>query len=142
MVKVTVEIPNELGRQIERIVRDGWFPDQESIIRAALQQFVEGKSFLGDSPRMLHRFAADSLNESKPEVALKFLDRAISLNAADKLHDLNFYRTLVELRVQVLLVLRREDEAVATLEEARELLPNNPTIARWLERLNRKRAEG
>jgi Arc/MetJ-type ribon-helix-helix transcriptional regulator len=142
MVKVMVEIPNELGRQIERIVRDGWFPDQESIIRESLQQFVEAKSFLGDSPRMLHRFAADSLNESKPDVALKFLDRAISLNAADKLHDLNFYQTLVELRVQVLLVLGREDEAVATLEEARELLPNNPTIARWLERLNRKRAAG
>ena len=142
MAKVTVEIPNELGRQIERIVRDGWFPDQESIIRESLQQFVEAKSFLGDSPRMLHRFAADSLNESKPEVALKFLDRALSLNAADKLHDLTFYQTLIELRVQVLLVLGREDEAVTTLEQARELLPNNPTIARWLERLNRKRAGG
>jgi tetratricopeptide (TPR) repeat protein len=91
---------------------------------------------------MLHRFAADALNESKPELALKFLDRAISLNAADKLHDLNFYQTLIELRVQVLLVLAREDEAVTTLEEARELLPNNPAIARWLERLNRRRGGG
>jgi len=142
MARVTVEIPSELARQIERIVRDGWFPDQESIIRESLQQFVEAKSFLGDSPRMLHRFAADSLNESKPDVALKFLDRAISLNAADKLHDLNFYQTLMELRVQVLLVLGREEEAVTTLEDARELLPNNPTIARWLERLNRKRGGG
>ena len=142
MARVTVEIPSELARQIERIVRDGWFPDQESIIRESLQQFVEAKSFLGDSPRMLHRFAADSLNESKPDVALKFLDRAISLNAADKLHDLNFYQSLMELRVQVLLVLGREEEAVTTLEDARELLPNNPTIARWLERLNRRRGGG
>jgi len=30
------------------------------------------------------------------------------------------------------------DEAVAALESARDRMPNNPTIARWLERLNRK----
>ena len=63
MTKVSADIPAELNRQIERIVRDGWFPDQETVVREALVQFVDAKSFLGDSPRMLHRFAADALNE-------------------------------------------------------------------------------
>ena len=36
MPKLTAEIPNELSRQIDRIIRDGWFPDQESVIREAL----------------------------------------------------------------------------------------------------------
>src|SRR5205823_11970896 len=31
MTKVSADIPNELNRQIERIVRDGWFPDQETV---------------------------------------------------------------------------------------------------------------
>lgn len=79
MVKISAEVPPELSRSIDRIIRDGWFPDQETIVREALEQFVDAKSFLGDSPRMLHRFAADALNESKPEVALKFANRAMSL---------------------------------------------------------------
>ena len=37
---------------MDRIIRDGWFPDQESVVREALSQFVDAKSFLGDSPRM------------------------------------------------------------------------------------------
>ncbi|PYQ56260.1 MAG: hypothetical protein DMF58_21145 [Acidobacteria bacterium] len=65
MTKVTTEIPNDLNKQIERIVRDGWFPDPETVVREAILQFVDAKSFLGDSPRMLHRFAADALNDSK-----------------------------------------------------------------------------
>ena len=138
MPKVATEIPNELARQIERIIRDGWFPDQETVIREALFQFIDAKSFLGDSPRMLHRFAADALNESKPDVALKFVDRALSLSANQKVTDFVLYQALVELRVQVLLVLGRDRDALIALEEAREQLPNNPSIAKWIEKLGRR----
>lgn len=137
MVKVAAEIPSDLARQIDRIIRDGWFPDQEAIVREALNHFVDAKSFLGDSPRMLHRFAADALNDSKPDTALKFVDRALSLLTAQQMTDFALYQALIELRVQVLLVLDRTRDAVATLEEAKEQLPNNPTIARWLEKLTR-----
>src|SRR5713226_2387437 len=119
-MKVAAEIPPDLSRQIERIIRDGWFPDQETVVREALLQFVDAKSFLGDSPRMLHRFAADALNDSKPETALKFVDRAFSLTSNQKMTDFALYQNLIELRVQVLLVLDRQAEAVATLEEAKE----------------------
>src|SRR5881398_1432239 len=140
MPKVAADISNELARQIDRMIRDGWFPDQETVLREALHQFVDAKSFLGDSPRMLHRFAADALNDSKPEVALKFVNRALSLMGNQKVTDFTLYQALVELRVQVLLVLGREIDAMAALEEAREMLPNNPAIAKWIERLNRGRA--
>lgn len=139
MVKVTAEIAPDLQRQIERIIRDGWFPDQETVVREALNQFVDAKSFLGDSPRMLHRFAADALNDSKPETALKFVDRALLLMSSQKVTDFTLYQSLVELRVQVLLVLDRPQDAIAALEEAREVLPNNPTIAKWIDRLEKQR---
>jgi Arc/MetJ-type ribon-helix-helix transcriptional regulator len=135
MVKVAVDIPTELARQIDRIIRDGWFPDQDTIVREALSNFVDSKSFLGDSPRMLHRFAADALNDSKPETALKFVNRGLSLMVGQQVTDFALYQSLVELRVQVLLVLDRQADAVATLEEAQEALPNNPNIAKWLEKL-------
>ena len=141
-MKVSTEIPNDLARQIDRIIRDGWFPDQEAVVREALHQFVDAKSFLGDSPRMLHRFAADALNDSKPDVALKFVNRAMSLMSNEKLTDFNLYQSLVELRVQVLLVLGRDADALSSLEEAREHMPNNPTIAKWIEKLSKNRAEG
>jgi Arc/MetJ-type ribon-helix-helix transcriptional regulator len=136
MVKVAAEIPTELARQIDRIIRDGWFPDQETLVREALNQFVDAKSFLGDSPRMLHRFAADAL-DSKPDVALKFVNRALSLMSGQQVTDFALYQALVELRVQILLVLDRQADAVAMLEEAKERLPNNPSIAKWLEKLKR-----
>jgi Arc/MetJ-type ribon-helix-helix transcriptional regulator len=139
-MRITAEIPGDLSRQIDRIIRDGWFPDQETVIHEALQQFVDAKSFLGDSPRMLHRFAADALNDSKPEVALKFVNRAVSLMANQRVTDFTLYQSLVELRVQILMVLDREADAMAALVEAREMLPNNPAIARWIERLNRGKA--
>ena len=142
MPKLTAEIPNELSRQIDRIIRDGWFPDQESVIREALLQFVDAKSFLGDSPRMLHRFAADALNDSKPEVALKFVTRALSLLANSNMTDFTLYQSLVELRVQTLMVLGRENDALAGLEEAQQKLPNNPTIAKWIEKLNKIKPRG
>ncbi|MDP9360567.1 MAG: hypothetical protein M3P29_03855 [Acidobacteriota bacterium] len=138
MPNVTAEIPNELSRQIDRMIRDGWFPDQEAIVREALAQFVDVKSFLGDSPRMLHRFAADALNDSKPEVALKFVARALSFLPTKDVTDFTLYQNLVELRVQILLVLDRTSDALASMEEARETLPNNPTIAKWIERLKKK----
>ena len=140
-MKVSADIPSDLSRQIERIIRDGWFPDQETVVREALLQFVDAKTFLGDSPRMLHRFAADALNDSKPETALKFVDRALSLMLSQKITDFSLYQNLVELRVQILLVFGREADALASLEEARENLPNNPNIARWIERLNKQRSQ-
>jgi len=142
MPKVTADIPNELSRQIDRIIRDGWFPDEESVLREALLQFVDAKSFLGDSPRMLHRFAADALNDSKPEVALKFANRALSLLSNQDRTDFTLYQALVELRVQILLVVGRDADALTSLEEAREKLPNNPTIAKWIERLRKNRPRG
>lgn len=142
MPKLTTEIPNELSRQIDRIIRDGWFPDQEAVVREALSQFVDAKSFLGDSPRMLHRFAADALNDSKPEVALKFVSRALSLMASQDITDFALYQALIELRLQVLLVLGRDDDALASAEEAREKLPNNPAIARWIEKLKKNKPRG
>lgn len=139
VTKLTAEIPNELSRQIDRIIRDGWFPDQETVVREALMQFVDAKSFLGDSPRMLHRFAADALNDSKPEVALKFVSRAVSLLASQDTTDFALYQAIVELRVQILMVLGRDDDALVSLEEAREKLPNNPTVAKWIEKLRKNR---
>lgn len=142
MPKLTAEIPSDLSRQIDRIIRDGWFPDQESVIREALLHFVDAKSFLGDSPRMLHRFAADALNDSKPEVALKFVSRGLSLLSNQDTTDFALYQALVELKVQVLLVMGRDDDALSALEEAREKLPNNPTVAKWIERLRKNRPRG
>lgn len=142
MPKVTAEIPNELSRQIDRIIRDGWFPDEETVLREALAYFVDAKSFLGDSPRMLHRFAADALNDSKPDVALKFVNRAVSLLAGRDNTDFTLYQALIELRVQILLVLGRENDALSSLQEARDVLPNNPSILKWIEKLNRARPRG
>ena len=141
-MKMTAEIPAELSRSIDRIIRDGWFPDQETVVREALQHFVDAKSFLGDSPRMLHRFAADALNESKPDVALKFVNRALSLMADQRVTDFTLYQSLVELRVQILLVLGRDSDALTTLEEAREKMPNNPTIAKWIEKVRKNQPKG
>ena len=141
-MKVQAEIPNELARQIDRIIRDGWYADEEAVVREALVQFVDAKSFLGDSPRMLHRFAADALNDSKPDVALKFVDRALSLLNGQQMTDFHLYQSLVELRVQILLVLGHDSDALTTLEEAREKLPNNPTIAKWIEKVRKNQPKG
>jgi Arc/MetJ-type ribon-helix-helix transcriptional regulator len=142
MMRVSAEIPNDVARQIDRIIRDGWFADEETVVREALLQFVDAKSFLGDSPRMLHRFAADALNDSKPDVALKFVDRALSLLSAQQMIDFTLYQSLVELRVQILLVLGRDSDALTTLEEAREKMPNNPTIAKWIEKVRKNQPKG
>lgn len=141
-MKVSAEIPNELARQIDRIIRDGWYADEDTVVREALLQFLDAKSFLGDSPRMLHRFAADALNDSKPDVALKFVDRALSLLNAQPMPDFALYQSLVELRVQILLILGRESDALTTLEEAREKMPNNPSIAKWIEKVRKHQPKG
>jgi Arc/MetJ-type ribon-helix-helix transcriptional regulator len=141
-MKVSAEIPNELARQMDRIIRDGWYADEEAVVREALLQFLDAKSFLGDSPRMLHRFAADALNDSKPDVALKFVDRAVSLLGAQQVTDFTLYQSLIELRVQILLILGRDSDALTTLEEARDKMPNNPTIARWIEKVRKHQPKG
>jgi len=142
MPKVSAEVPADLARQIDRIIRDGWYADEEAVVREALLQFLDAKSFLGDSPRMLHRFAADALNDSKPDVALKFVDRAVSLLNAQQMTDFTLYQSLVELRVQILLILGRESDALTTLEEAREKMPNNPSIAKWIEKVRKNQPKG
>lgn len=139
MARIEAEISQDLLKEIERIVRDGWFSSDQEVIREALHQFVEAKSFLGDSPPMLHRFAADALNESKPETALKFVDRALSLLWNQPMKDLGLYQSLVELRVQILLVVGKNREALAALEEAQERLPNSPTIAKWIEKVRARK---
>ena len=140
MPKITTEITPELARHIERIVRDGWFPNGDALVTEALHQFVEAKSFLGDSPRLLHRFAADALNESKPETALKFASRGLALLHTEEHPDLALYQRLVELKVQVLLVLERTAEALDALEEANQILPNSPAITRWAEKVRKSAA--
>jgi len=142
MPKVSAEVPADLARQIDRIIRDGWYADEDAVVREALLQFLDAKSFLGDSPRMLHRFAADALNDSKPDVALKFVDRAVSLLNAQQMTDFTLYQSLVELRVQILLILGRESDALTTLEEAREKMPNNPSIAKWIEKVRKSQPKG
>jgi len=138
MPKIATEIPNDLSREVDRVIREGWFPDEESVVREALKQLVDHQTFLGDSPRMLHRFAADALNESKPETALKFIERAVSLLDSQKMPDLALFQQLVELRVQILMVLDRLDDALFSLQSAKEKLPNNPVIQRWIEKLSRR----
>lgn len=135
MPKISAEIPSELSREIDRMIRDGWFPDEAALLQAALGQFVGHKTYLGDSPGMLHRFAADALNESKPDTALRFVDRAIGLIDASPHPDLGLYQQLIEMRVQILLVLDRRQDAIESLRSAKEKLPNNPFVQRWLDRL-------
>lgn len=142
MVKISADISRDVSKQLDRVVREGWFIDEETVIREAIEQFVGSKSFLGDTPRMLNRFAADALNDSKPEVALKFADRGIALASSHDITDFVIYQSLIEIRVQILLVLGREEEALTSLNEAREKMPNNPSIAKWIEKLGKTRPQG
>ena len=141
MPKLTIEIDSGLKKGIDRIVRDGWFADDEAVVLEALRQFVEAKTYLGDSPPLLHRFAADALNASKPETALKFVSRGLTLLSSQELADLRLYQQLVELKIQILMILDRLDEALATLDEARDKLPNNPVIDGWAKRLEKQKAK-
>lgn len=141
MTKLTIEIDASLKKGIDRIVRDGWFADDEAVVIEALRQFVEAKTYLGDSPPLLHRFAADALNASKPETALKFVSRGLTLLSSQELADLQLYQQLVELKVQVLMILDRPDEALLTLQEAKERLPNSPSIEGWVRRLEKQKAK-
>ena len=136
MTRLSVEIGPDTKRELDRLVREGWYADAQTVVSAALQQFLEGRTYVGDSPRMLLRFSADALNESKPDTALKFAERGMALlSTMQEFPDLSLYQALVELRVQALVVLQREHEAIGALEEAKERLPNNPGIAAWFDRL-------
>lgn len=135
MPRVSLQIPGNLAVQVERLVREGWYRDEQALIEAALAHFVEHRSFLGDSPELLARFAADALNVSKPETALKFTARGLALLGTAPGTDLELYKSLVELHVQSLLVMGRNEEARSTLEQAREHLPNSPGIAGWMRRM-------
>lgn len=135
MPKIEAEIPASLARELDRIVRDGWYGDQEDIVRVALETFVEGRTFLGDSPRMLLRFAADALNESQPQVALRFAERGLARLTETDRYDRALYQQFVELQIQLLLIVGRQPDAVLMVEEARSRLPNNPGIQRWAARL-------
>ena len=140
MARLSVELGPETQRELDRLVREGWYSDPQSIVSAALAQFLDGRTYIGDSPRSLLRFAADALNESKPETALKFVERGLMLlSTMQEFPDLSLYQALVELRVQALVVLRREEEALEALEDARTRLPNNPGISAWYERLQARR---
>ena len=61
MAKLTIEIDPSLGKALDRIVRDGWYVDRETLVLEAVKQLVEAKTHLGDSPPLLHRFAADAM---------------------------------------------------------------------------------
>lgn len=135
MPRVSIQISGSLASQIERLIREGWYPDEQSLVQSALEQFVERRSFLGDSPDVLSRFAADALDHARPETALKFATRGLTLLGTGPRTDLDLYKTLVELRVQSLLVMGRDAEARISLEEAREHLPNSPGIAGWIRRM-------
>lgn len=135
MPRVSTQISGAVASQIERLVREGWYRDEQAVIEAALESFVEHRSFIGDSPELLGRFAADALNESKPETALKFVARALTILGTRPDNDLQLYKSLVELRVQSLLVLGRDEEAKSCLEEAKKQLPNTPGISGWIRRM-------
>jgi Arc/MetJ-type ribon-helix-helix transcriptional regulator len=140
MARLSVEIGPEAQRQMDRLIREGWYPDAQSVVSAALEQFLEGRTYIGDSPGLLLRFAADALNESKPDTALKFAERGLMLlGGMQEFPDRSLYQSLVEIRVQALLVLDREADAVTALEEAKGHLPNHPGIAAWFDRLQARR---
>lgn len=138
MRRISVQISPGLAQQIDRLLREGWYRDEQGLVEAALESFVEHRSFLGDSPRLLLGFAADALNDSKPETALRFTSRAQALLGSEPSADLEMYKAIVELRVQCLLVLGRESEARSELEAARGRLPNSPGITGWIDRLRRR----
>ena len=104
--------------------------------------FDSDADVLAEYTEFLVSYAADALNDSKPEVALKFVTRALSLMSGQTMTDFTLYQALVELRVQILLVLGRDEEALASAEEAKEKLPNNPAIARWIEKLRKNKPRG
>jgi Arc/MetJ-type ribon-helix-helix transcriptional regulator len=38
MSTVTVELPDELARELERVVKSGWFADENEAVRTALRE--------------------------------------------------------------------------------------------------------
>ena len=45
MKSMHVELPERLALELESVVRDGWFPNQNEVVRAALVQFLRDRRF-------------------------------------------------------------------------------------------------
>ena len=42
-MRITTEIPGDLSRQIDRIIRDGWFADQEAKMAEIEERYSDGE---------------------------------------------------------------------------------------------------
>ncbi|MFL6194909.1 MAG: CopG family transcriptional regulator [Thermoanaerobaculia bacterium] len=45
MKVLKLQIPDQLAREIENLVRSGWFANEDEIARLALSEFVRGHRF-------------------------------------------------------------------------------------------------
>ncbi len=45
MSTVTVELPDELATELERVVASGWFTDQGDAVREALRALLAGRRY-------------------------------------------------------------------------------------------------
>ena len=56
MKTIRVKIPDRIHRQIEVLVKEGWFLSQEEIINQAIRKFVEA-----NRPEMLEKYFRDDV---------------------------------------------------------------------------------
>ena len=45
MSTVTVELPDELASELERVVKSGWFADENEAVGTALREFLAGSRY-------------------------------------------------------------------------------------------------
>lgn len=45
MSTVTVELPAELASELERVVKSGWFADENEAVRTALRELLAGSRY-------------------------------------------------------------------------------------------------
>ncbi len=45
MSTVTVELPDELASELERVVKSGWFADENEAVRTALRELLAGSRY-------------------------------------------------------------------------------------------------